>query len=175
MCDIEHLYSSGNIGTRIIRHIAIFILVSAALQNDTVSTYQQKCCISSSLVYWPPIYIVLLWPVMVWNRSRRLFKLDGIRVGIESTSNFSAGIGINLECWNSNLLIPALKDCSNPDSNGHSNPPQNIQMESRSRNRNWTHMESESMTLTYAGIGIGIEGAGIILWLVITCLDHWFF
>ena len=39
-----------------------------------------------------------------WNRNRPLFKLDGIGIGIESTTNFPVGIGIEdtILCWNRN-------------------------------------------------------------------------
>ena len=44
-----------------------------------------------------------------WNRNRTLFKLDGIR--IESTTDFSVGIGIGIDLaqnLNQNRSIPAL-------------------------------------------------------------------
>ena len=81
----------------------------------------------------------------IWNQNRPLFKLDGIGIGIESTTKFSVGID-PARNWNRNLSIPSLPiEYESGYSNGIKIP------ESES-----TPMESESNTSFYARIGIGI-------------------
>ncbi len=71
-----------------------------------------------------------------WNRNQPLFKLDGIGIGIESTTNFSVGIGIGID-----PALPGIDDI----------------ILNWNRNRNWN-----LTTVSGIGIGIGIQGAGIV-------------